>query len=465
MIEFTQKQNEAMDAVASEQYTFILFGGAMGGGKTFWGLSALLIMCEIFPRSRWCVIREDLEKIRTTTIPSFKKLNASGKLRESPFEYTHPNCSVILFKSENYDNDKEGQWLKGLEVSGFLFEEINECQEQTIDIAFGRAGRWESDPRPKPIILATCNPAVNWVKTRVYDRWKDGTLPDDWLYIPSKVTDNPFLTQDYINNLKNMPKHRYMVLVEGEWDIQLKTGGEFYKCFEIDQHVGMTAYDPDLPIHMSWDDNVNPYLPVGLFQIHLIEDDRGKVIRKEAHAIDEIAGINPRNTVRAVCEEFKRKYPKHDAGLFVYGDATARKEDTKLEKGNDFYKIVQANLKDYKPTMRVSDSNPSVKGRGDWLNTVFEQEVGDLRVIIGTQCKRMIEDLNMIKEDENGGKLKDTERDPKTGKSYQKRGHFSDLFDYFMCRAFNSEYLKYKNPYSGSGQTKTGKALPARNSY
>ena len=73
-INFTDKQNEAMDAIASELYDFILFGGAMGGGKTFLGLSALLIMCELFPKSRWCVIRENLEKIRITTIPSFKNL-------------------------------------------------------------------------------------------------------------------------------------------------------------------------------------------------------------------------------------------------------------------------------------------------------------------------------------------------------------------------------------------------------
>jgi len=31
MIVFTEKQNEAMDAIATERYSFVLFGGAMGG--------------------------------------------------------------------------------------------------------------------------------------------------------------------------------------------------------------------------------------------------------------------------------------------------------------------------------------------------------------------------------------------------------------------------------------------------
>lgn len=71
-----------------------------------------------------------------------QKLNPSGKLRQSPYEYTHPNGSVILFKSESYDRDKDLDWMKGLEVNGFLFEEINECQEQTFYKAFERAGAW-----------------------------------------------------------------------------------------------------------------------------------------------------------------------------------------------------------------------------------------------------------------------------------------------------------------------------------
>lgn len=443
MIQFSPKQEEAMDAIASEKFRFILFGGAMGGGKTFWGLSALLIMCEIFPKSRWCVIREDLEKIRTTTIPSFKKLNASGKLRESPYEYTHHNGSVILFKGENFDNDKELQWLKGLEVNGFLFEEINECQEDTLDISFGRAGRWECTPRPSPIILATCNPSNNWVKTRVYDRWKNGTLPENWLYIPSKITDNPYLTEEYKENLLNMPRFKYMVFVEGDWEVQLKIGGEAYKCFELDQHVRKVEYNPKLPLHISWDDNVNPYLPCGIFQVILHKLDE-KVILKELVMIDEIAGVTPSNTVKAVCNEFIRKFPAHNAGLFVYGDATAEKDDTKLEKGMSFFRLIQQYLAQYRPTLRITPSNPSVKMRLDWINTVFEKETGNVRFTIGENCKKTINDLILVKEDENGGKHKAMATDPKTKVRSQVVGHFSDLFDYAACTIFASEFALHQ---------------------
>lgn len=454
MIDFSPKQIEAMDAVASEKYSFILFGGAMGGGKTFWGLSAMLIMCEIFPRSRWCVIREDLEKIRTTTIPSFRKLNASGRLRENPYEYTHPNGSVIIFKGENYDNDKDLQWLKGLEVNGFLFEELNECQEDTLNISFGRAGRWECEPRPKPIIIATCNPTNNWVKKKIYDKWANDTLPNGWLYIPSKITDNPYLTDDYKANLENMPRYQYEVFVNGNWDIQLKQGGEFYKCFELDQHIAPLTYDPTLPLHISFDDNVNPYLPLGIFQI------KGKAVLM----IDEIAGETPRNTVKGVCSEFKRKYGTHTAGLFIYGDATANKQDTKLETGYNFYRLILDELAEFRPNSRVLRSNPSVVMRGNWINTVLEKELGGISIKVHDKNKKAINDFVNLKEAADGTKLKEMETDPRTKVRYQKVGHFSDLFDYLMVSAFASDFDTYQRGGSNI-LINFGKNKPSKNHF
>lgn len=429
------KQEQAQQAILSQKYNFILFGGAMGGGKTYWGLSSLLALCEIFAGSRWCVIREDLEKIRTTTIPSFKKFNAPGKLKENPYVYTHPNGSQILFKGENYAGDKEFQWLKGLEVNGFLFEEINECQQDTFELAFSRAGRWECKPfQPKPIILATCNPTNNWVKAIVYDRAKNGTLPDNWLYIPSQITDNPYLSEEYKTSLLNLPRYKYEVFVNGNWDIALKTGGEFYKCFELEKHVDKCPYNPALPLHISWDDNVNPYLPCGIFQI-----EGNKVMM-----IDEIAGKSPNNTVSAVCNEIKRRYQGHAAGMFVYGDATANKEDTKLEKGMNFYKLVMNALDDFRPTNRVSQSNPSVAMRGNWINTIFEKQIDGLQIVIDENCKHTILDLTNLKEAADGTKAKTMVTDTATKVRYQQYGHFTDLLDYLLCRAFADLFIKYQ---------------------
>jgi hypothetical protein len=267
----------------------------------------------------------------------------------------------------------------------------------------------------------------------IYDRWKNDTLPAEWCYIPAKITDNPHLPQAYLDNLKNLPKFEYMVFVEGNWDIQLKVGGEFYKSFEIDKHVKHVSYNPSLPLHISWDDNVNPYLPCGVFQIE----------GKELRMIDEITGVTPNNTVKAVCNEIIRKYQGHTSGMFIYGDATANKQDTKLEHGYNFYRLIIENLLQFRPQNRVTASNPSVVMRGNWINTVFEKNLGGLNFVIGENCKTAISDLIMLKEAPDGTKLKEMATDPKTGARFQKVGHFSDLFDYMCCTAFIQDYTNY----------------------
>ena len=111
-------------------------------------------------------------------------------------------------------DDKELNRFKGLECNGFLLEEINELHQQTFYKCIERAGSHIIPNGPKPIILATCNPTNNWVKELVYDHWKEGTLPPNWMYIPSKIFDNPFIPQDYLESLKSMPRYEYQVFVE-----------------------------------------------------------------------------------------------------------------------------------------------------------------------------------------------------------------------------------------------------------
>jgi hypothetical protein len=453
------KQQEFIDASFSGKYNFVLFGGAIRGGKTYALLAMFIVLCRIYPRSRWAIVRKDLPTIKKNLYPSWDKIKPTNFIKAHNHEthtVTFLNGSQIIFFPESYETDKELNRWRGLEVNGFGFEEINECQEVSFYKAFERAGSYiikGAKVQPKPLVVGTCNPTNGWVKDVIYDPWKQGTLKPAWHYIQSRIYDNtPLLTEQphYLPSLKeNLNRFEYEVYVEGNWDIQLKTGGEYYKCFELDQHVKPTSYNPELPIHISWDDNVNPYLPCGVFQIQLHKDKDGKVISKELRMIDEIKGITPNNTIKAVCNEFIRRFQGHESGLFVYGDATAEKEDTKLEKGYSFYRLVLEALRQFKPTLRLNKSNPSVVMRGNWINTVFEKELGGIKVIIGDHCKTTVNDFVLLKEAADGTKLKEMDTDPKTGVRYQKVGHFTDLFDYIICTAFAGEFQQYQKGTAG----------------
>lgn len=454
----TPKQKEAHRLLMNNR--IVLYGGAIRGAKSYWGCLEIISFCFKYPNSRWMMLRKDRVVLESTLLKTFTE-NFLDKgwskylktFSQDDLVLTWNNGSQILFMGENYAKDKELNRFKGLEINGAFIDEVNEIQEVTFDKVIERSGSWFHSPGCPSKVLMSCNPSNGWVKDRFYKKWKAGTLPVSQAYLQARIFDNPHIPQEYLDSLKQLPLYQYMVFVNGDWDIQLKMGGEFYKCFELDQHVKPIDYDPKLPLHISWDDNVNPYLPVGIFQI----------VGKELRMIDEITGINPRNTVKEVCNEIIRKYHGHESGMFVYGDATANKEDTKMEKGHNFYRLIMDYLVQFKPTNRVTASNPSVVMRGNFINTILEKQIFGITFIVNEICVNAINDFILLKEAADGTKLKEMETDPKTHVRYQKVGHFTDLTDYIICSAFAADYESYMR--GGKSVTiKSGKAV-SRNSY
>ena len=440
----TPKQKQASKAL--QQNTIVLYGGAIRGGKSVWGCFQIIYFCIKYPGSRWLIMRQSEPTLRRTLLVTFKKnfldKGLHGLVKEfnqQTLTLTFYNGSQIIFMPESYDTDKDLNRFRGLEINGAFLDEANELQEATFDKVVERSGSWLGAPGTPIKIILTANPTNNWLKERIYQKCR--TLPagrqavhNGMAYVQARIYDNPHVPAAYLQSLKMLPRYQYMAFVEGDWDITLKTGGEFYKCFELDKHVALLQYNPALPLHISWDDNVHPYLPCGIFQIE------GTQVRM----IDEITGVSPANTIKAVCDEIIRRYPAHNTGMFIYGDATANKEDTKMEKGYNFFRLILQYLRQYQPVGRVQTSNPSVVMRGRWLNTVLEKELDGIRITIGAHCKHTITDFTLLKEAADGTKLKSMETNPTTKVRYQRLGHFTDLFDYLMCAAFAPQFHRYQ---------------------
>ena len=439
----TAKQIQAFKACESNR--IILYGGSVRGGKSYFLCLYAFTVAFKYPNSRWLFLRESLPTLKRTLLVTFNNLLEQGfrqyikSFNEQTLTVTLTNDSKFIFMAESYDTDKELNRFRGLEINGAFIDEVNEIQEITFNKVIERAGSWFHSPGCPTKIVMTANPSNNWLKERIYDKWANGKLPEGIAYIPAKITDNPYIPESYMESLKMLPRYQYEVFVEGNWDIQLKTGGEFYKCFELDSHVGETKYNSVLPLHISFDENVNPYLPCGIFQI-----DGNNV-----YMIAEIAGVTPRNTISAVCGEFKRLFSNHQSGLFVYGDATSKKDDVKLEKGHNFFRLIVDNLSQYRPRLRVGTSNPSVVMRGNWINTILEKNLDGIRIVISPDCKHTINDFVNTKEAADGTKNKEMETDPKTKVRSQKHGHFTDLTDYFLTQAFAASFAKYQQGGAG----------------
>ena len=86
----------------------------------------------MFPGSKWAIVRDSLQTLKRTTIPSFKKVCPDDYIKNFNQEMqvvTFHNGSQILFFGENYADDKDLNRFKGLEVNGFL------CTQEPVFIS------------------------------------------------------------------------------------------------------------------------------------------------------------------------------------------------------------------------------------------------------------------------------------------------------------------------------------------
>jgi hypothetical protein len=282
-------------------------------------------------------------------------------------------------------------------------------------------------------IILNFNPTsiTNWIYQRFYKE-KDPKA----IYTKTTFDDNKFIDENYKQSqkrYKDFDYNEYLVRVLGEWGTA-KTGNELLSHFKEDKHLTDISYNPELPLHLSFDENVNPYLTLIIGQIY----DKTLII------IDEILKTPPQNNLRDLLDTFDKKYNNHTEGIFIYGDATSLKNDVKIE-GN-FYDIVEKRLSNYHPQRRIPKKNPSVNIRSSWMNEVFFDGTKEgLKFLINENQHNTINDLKNVKQNADGTLMKKKIKDPKTGVSYEENGHITDAFAYMTTSIFESEFLSYSS--------------------
>ena len=407
------EQMKFLDAVVSKKFSTIIYGGSIRSGKTFAGLGALIILCKIYPGSRWIVVRKDLQTVKRNTLPSWEKIKPHKYVESfdwSTMTASMTNGSKIMFFGENYDKDKDFNRWRGLECNGFLLEEINELQEGSYFKAIERAGSYiitELEVQPPPLIMGTVNPTWNWVKERFYDPFKNGTLPENVKFILANIEDNHFIPAIYKESLKSLPKFEYAVFVEGNWDIQLKTGGEFYSGSDLEKHIKPSPYDENTTIHITFDNNVAPYIAIAFWQL----SNEGKTARQ----IHEIPATDPDNSA-SKSAKLAVKYLQsigYENSLYLYGDQTSGSRNTIDNDKKSFIDLFYNVLKgSFSVTKRIPSKNPPVAMSGDFINAVYSDNYLGLDIEINDVCKVSINDYINTKKNKDGGILKKTAIDP-----------------------------------------------------
>lgn len=411
---------------------FVINYGGAGSSKSYTQTQHEILKC-LSGNETLLVIRKVGSTLNDSCVSLFKsilndwQLSDFYTLNKVEKRITFNNGSQILFKG--LDDPEKIKSIAG--VTRIWVEEASELDEADLNQLNTRL---RGKNLKNPQLTITFNPIDenHWIKKSFFDVKRDDTTIFKTTYL-----DNNFIDDDYKKTLEDFKVYdynHYRVYALGDWG-KTNIGGEFYKKFDGSKHVINTKYNPNEPLHISFDENVSPYLACIISQIRKVGNNW------ELHIIDEITEWD--KNLEDVCNIFKERYYNHREKIYIYGDATSQKRDVKLERGHNFFNLILKHLEHYHCELRVPSTNPSVSMRGNFINKqLFDDD--KIKVRISNTCSTTIQDFENVKTSKDGNKDKKLIRDKMRNISYQEYGHTSDTFDYLFCYVFNDEYQLYQ---------------------
>lgn len=244
---------------------------------------------------------------------------------------------------------------------------------------------------------------------------------------------------DFEKDRINDPDY-YNVYALGEWGV-IRTGSEFFGSFNRGRHCRKIDFDPRLPIHISVDSNVLPYISCTFWQVYTYD---GFDIRQ----IDEICAESPNNTVRKSAKLVaKRLKELTQEKVFIHGDASTRAANNIDDEKRSFLDLFIDTLQKegVEVVDCVSNKNPSVPMSGEFINAIFDNILPGLNITIGENCKTSIEDYMSVQKDVNGAILKTKVKNKITMQTYEEHGHLSDCFRYIVTDILREQFLSFSN--------------------
>lgn len=227
------KQRKALRLLRDQQTNEVMYGGGARGGKSWIGNAWILMAAISMPGSAWLVAREELTKLRDTTLLTYHKVaGALGAKGEYTFNATSltasfHNGSVVFFREIKWvPSDPEFDRLGSYDLTGAFIDEAQQIHPKAISVLRGRfsllTGELGDDGRPLwrtvPKMLFTCNPSKNWIYTDFYKPSVEGRLEPHKAFVVSLATDNPFVSEDYLTNLRRSDAVTVARLLDGNFE-------------------------------------------------------------------------------------------------------------------------------------------------------------------------------------------------------------------------------------------------------
>ena len=225
------KQTLALESLQDPKVKEVMYGGAKGGGKSYFGCRWAFLQAKMLI-DQFCIEdplawqipigfigRKRSTDFTKTTLETWKKCIPPDmyKIRAYDKEIVIEDRVKIL-----YGGMDDNSTVKKFNSAEFAFVFIDQAEEMSkTDLALlkGTLRLVYNNVKPEYKVLLTANPAPCFLRQDYIDNPpKDGSK----VFIQALPSDNPYLPKEYVSNLKEAFQHRPELVdayVNGSWDI------------------------------------------------------------------------------------------------------------------------------------------------------------------------------------------------------------------------------------------------------
>jgi hypothetical protein len=221
------KQLEALKA----KKRYLAYGGARGGGKSWFVRWKAALMCLTYPGIKILITRKTYrELLNNHIVPLLQMLHGIARYHKSDKCFNFPNGSSIWFGYCCNDGDL-GQY-QGAEYDIWFADEAGQFQQEWLEAIDACVRGANGFPKRTYYTLNPGGPSHGYFKRLFVDRnFQPGEYPEDYAFIQAKVTDNTALmdTQPgYLRSLEKLPPKLRDAWLYGSWDVYQ---GQFFEDF------------------------------------------------------------------------------------------------------------------------------------------------------------------------------------------------------------------------------------------
>lgn len=225
------KPNPKQHQAFLEEHRYVGYGGARGGGKSWFVQWKSTLLCLTYPGIKVLITRKTYrELLNNHIVPLLTMLHGIATYNRSDKKFNFPNGSSIWFGYCASDSDL-GQY-QGAQYDVWFADEAGQFLESWLTTIDACVRGVNDFPKRTYFTLNPGGPSHGYFKRVFIDKqYEDSEHPEDYSFIQALVQDNTALMEsqpEYIRSLEKLPPKIRKAWLEGSWDVYQ---GQFFEDF------------------------------------------------------------------------------------------------------------------------------------------------------------------------------------------------------------------------------------------